>query len=141
MAQKKQQEPLVFKVGRYTVIDYTVQGHTDPEWGPVYTQIELLGAERRAAYKVFTEANLLGGEELKYARKALGFTRAELAKLLDTQEPVIEYLEGECANIRIITRLAITGLLAQAMQGAKWPPRAWQNKSKKKPQKIFSIKG
>lgn len=101
------------RVGRYTVIDTALATETLSDGSPGITSEELGRLERRAAITVLSEAHAIDGSELKFARKALGFTQTDLGKQLGvTTETVCRWETGK-EDFKRQTPLALLRLLEQ----------------------------
>ena len=101
------------RVGRFTVIDTAHATEKLSDGSPALTADELGRLERRAALTVLSEVDDIGGGELKFARKALGLTQAELARQLGvTMETVCRWETGK-EDFKRQTQLAVLRLLEQ----------------------------
>lgn len=99
------------RVGRYNVIDTANAIETLSDGSPGITSEELARLERRAAITVLATVEELTGSELKFARKALDLSQAELARQLGvTTETVCRWETGKEAFKRQTT-LAVLQLL------------------------------
>lgn len=72
----------VTRVGRYTTVDTGNATETLHDGSRGITLEELRRLERRAAIAVLTKIDTLEGAELRFARKALDLSQAELAETL-----------------------------------------------------------
>jgi putative zinc finger/helix-turn-helix YgiT family protein len=77
------------------------------------TLSELAGYERRAAALVLDKVSRANGAMLRYARKALGITQAELAKLIGHEPETISRWETDKRPIERAEQLALVALLDQ----------------------------
>jgi hypothetical protein len=68
----------ITRVGRCTVLDTVEATEALSGGSPGLTSEELARLERRAAITVLAEVQEVGGGELKFARKALDLSQAEL---------------------------------------------------------------
>ncbi|HEU4583753.1 MAG TPA: helix-turn-helix domain-containing protein [Polyangiaceae bacterium] len=103
----------VTRVGRYTVTDNARVTETLSDGSPGITSDELARLERRAAITVLAEVDEIEGGELKFARKALDLSQAELARQLGvTTETVCRWETGKEAFKRQ-TQLAVLRLLEE----------------------------
>lgn len=101
----------VTRVGRYTVVDTANASEVVSDGAPGITSDELARLERRAAITVLAEVEEVEGSELKFARKALDLSQAELARELGvTTETVCRWETGKEAFKRQ-TQLAVLQLL------------------------------
>ncbi|MEY4551325.1 MAG: Antitoxin component of bacterial toxin-antitoxin system, MqsA [Pseudomonadota bacterium] len=101
------------RVGRYTVLD---TGHATEklfDGSPAITSEELGRLERRAALTVLSEVDAIDGRELKFARKALGLTQAELAQHLGVAMETVCRWETGKEEFKRQTQLAVLRLLEQ----------------------------
>lgn len=99
------------RVGRFTVLDTADATETLSDGSPGITADELSRLERRGAITVLSEAEVIEGGELKFARNALGLTQAELACHLGvTTETVCRWETGR-EEFKRQTRLAVLRLL------------------------------
>lgn len=101
------------RVGRYTVVDTGHATEKLSDGSPAITSDELGRLELRAALTVLSEVEEIDGGELKFARKALGLTQAELARHLGvTMETVCRWETGK-EGFKRQTQLAVLRLLQQ----------------------------
>lgn|SRR5690606_24919247 len=99
------------RVGRFTVVDTATASETLSDGSPGITGDELSRLERHAALTVLSELDTIEGSELKFARKALGLTQAELALHLGvTPETVCRWETGK-EDFKRQTQLAVLRLL------------------------------
>lgn len=96
-----------FNVGRYKVTgEYEATriehdnswGISDAEWGRL---------EIAAARAVLAQAESINGDELKYARKAMGLRQPDLAALLEVATETVSRWENDKDPIRRQTQLAV----------------------------------
>ena len=113
------------KVGKYTVEDASGRLPEDTDGSISLTLKQALGYERRAAHIVFCDAPKVGPAEMRFARKALALTQAQLAKLMGVNACTVSDWESSKGRITQQTRLAVRALLEQAKGGPAWPPEAW----------------
>jgi DNA-binding transcriptional regulator YiaG len=101
----KQQRTL--RVGRFEVtVEYEATriehdgswGISDAEWGRL---------EIAAACAVLSHAESINGDELKFARKAMGLRQPDLAALLDVAPETVSRWENDKDPIRRQTQLAV----------------------------------
>lgn len=101
------------RVGRYTVIDTANSIEALSDGSPALTYEELGRLERRAAITVLAVSATVEGPELKFSRKALGLSQAELAEKLGVAtETVCRWETGKEAFKRQ-TQLAVLCLLEE----------------------------
>lgn len=99
------------RVGRYKVDDSSrvlrvcSNGHAD------ISLDELAEYERRAAVVVLSEAADIGGNEIRFARKALGLTQARLGTLLDVAPETVSRWETGSETISRVSRLALLAVV------------------------------
>lgn len=74
----------------------------------------MVKSERRAAMIVLTDCMNVEGSVLRYARKALGLTQAQLARALDTSPETVSRWETGSLSITRQTQLAVAHLLTRA---------------------------
>ena len=99
-------------VGGIKVSDETALVPQCEKCGNVDLTLEqLAGYERRAAALVLQSVSPAKGSTVRYARKALGFTQLELAKLLDHCMEEISRWENNKVDIPRSEQLAIIALL------------------------------
>jgi DNA-binding transcriptional regulator YiaG len=107
------------RVGRYTVIDTANATETLSDGSAGITSEELARLERRAAITVLSEVSGIDGGELRFARKALDLSQAELARQLGvTTETVCRWETGKEAFKRQ-TQLAVLRLLEESGRSGK----------------------
>ena len=110
------------RVGRYAVVDTADATETLADGSPGITSEELSRLERRAAMTVLSEVEDIEGSELKFARKAIGLTQAELAlKLGVTTETVCRWETGK-EDFKRQTRLAVLRILDELDRNTGAPP-------------------
>jgi DNA-binding XRE family transcriptional regulator len=126
------------RVGRYKVKDGSAAVKVDPSGNVTLTMRQWLGYERRAAHVVFVDAPEVGGNELKFARKALALTQAELGERLDVSKFTVCDWEGGKPVTRTV-QLAIASLLEKALRGPAWPPTAWVEAEPKRRPSCFEV--
>jgi DNA-binding transcriptional regulator YiaG len=101
------------RVGRYTVIDTGHATETLSDGSPGITSEELARLERRAAITVLSSIDEIDGGELKFARKALDLTQAELGRHLGvTTETICRWETGK-EEFKRQTQLALLRLLEE----------------------------
>lgn len=104
----------VENVGRVKVNDETAIRPFCTQCGNVdLTLNDLAGYERRAAALVLDKIPRANGAMLRYARKALGITQAELAKLIGHEPETISRWETDKRPIERAEQLALVALLDQ----------------------------
>ena len=101
------------RVGRFTVIDTGNSTETLFDGSPGITSEELSRLERRAAITVLSEIDELDGSELRFARKALGLTQAEIARQLGVAMETVCRWETGKEEFKRQTQLAVLRLLEQ----------------------------
>lgn len=107
------------QAGRFTVIDTGNATETLSDGLSGITSEELSRLERRAAITVLSEIHEVESAELKFARKALGVSRPELAQLLGvTAETVSHWETGEYPFERQ-TQLAVLRLLEDVVRNGE----------------------
>ena len=99
------------RVGRYKVDDGSqivpvcAKGHAEIDLE------QLTEYERRASVVVLSEAAEIGGDEIRFARKALGLTQARLANLLDVAPETVSRWETGVETMSRVSRLALLAVV------------------------------
>jgi DNA-binding transcriptional regulator YiaG len=102
------------KVGRWIVKDNsTAVYQTMKDGTPVMTADEMTQLELRAAITVFAGVELVGGAELKFARKALGLKQTDLAEHLGVNAETISRWENGAESFKRPVQLAILHVLEE----------------------------
>lgn len=97
----------ITKVGRYRVEDATRPYET----GEDLSLKQLAGYERRAVRTVLREVREVEPEVLRYARRAMGLTQAQLADLLSVTSETISRWETGAEAYKPAVPLALATLL------------------------------
>jgi len=97
------------KVGRYTVVDASQFVLACANQHAEIGLEQLAEYRRRASVVVLAEAEVVGGEEIRVARHAIGLTRTQLSELLGIEREALTRWE---TNLEPIGRLARLALLA-----------------------------
>jgi DNA-binding transcriptional regulator YiaG len=100
-------------VGRYTVVDTGNATEKLFDGSPGITSEELARLERRAAITVLAQVEAIDGSELKFARKALDLSQAELARLLGVTTETVCRWETAKESFKRQTQLAVLRLLEE----------------------------
>lgn len=100
----------VTKVGGFTVEDGTGMVPSCVCGEVLLSAEALAGYERRAARQILTEGKKVGGDVLKFARKALGLRQKDLAALLRCNEQQVSRWEKD-DELAMDLRLAVAMLL------------------------------
>lgn len=109
----------ITRVGRYTVVDTGEATETLDDGSPGVTAEEMGRLERRAAITVLAEVPEIEGSELKFARKALDLSQAELARILGvTTETVCRWETGK-EQFKRQTQLAILRVLEEVERNGR----------------------
>jgi DNA-binding transcriptional regulator YiaG len=102
------------KVGRWIVKDSsTAVYRTMKDGTPVMSAEELTQLELRAAITVFAGVELVGGAELKFARKALGLKQTDLAEHLGVNAETISRWETGAESFKRPVQLAMLHVLEE----------------------------
>jgi DNA-binding transcriptional regulator YiaG len=95
------------RVGRYKVDDASRAGPVCANGHAAFDLEELAEYERRAAIVVLSQAADVGGDEIRFARKSLGFTQARLARWLDVAPETVSRWETGSETMSRVSRLAL----------------------------------
>jgi DNA-binding transcriptional regulator YiaG len=108
------------KVGRFTVTDggLNAPARTLNDGTLVLTYEQVAEFERRATITVLRDIELVQGEELKFARKALDMSQPELAEYLGVAEATVSKWENNREAFKRPVQLALLGLLEAVNHGA-----------------------
>jgi DNA-binding transcriptional regulator YiaG len=105
------------KVGRWTVKDEKIVPVRVSKSGEPVLSAEQLGQiEVRAAITVFASIELVGGAELKFARKALGLKQTDLAEHLGVTSETVSRWETEAEPFKRPIQLAVLSLLQEFLR-------------------------
>jgi len=112
------------KVGRFTVTDggLSAPARTLDDGTHVLSYEQVAEFERRAAITVLRDIELVQGEELKFARKALDMSQPELAEYLGVAEATVSKWENNREAFKRPVQLALLGLLEAVNHGAILSP-------------------
>jgi DNA-binding transcriptional regulator YiaG len=115
------------RVGRFEVTgDYEpVRIEHDGSWGMRNEDLERL--ELEAAIKVLSQAELINGDELRFARKAMDQLQPALAALLDVSIGTVSRWETGAEPIQRQTQLAVLLLLEHTLRNGTPVPLAPSN--------------
>jgi DNA-binding transcriptional regulator YiaG len=115
------------RVGRFEVTgDYeAVRIEHDGSWGMRNEDLERL--ELEAAIKVFSQEDLINGDELRFARKAMDQLQPALAALLDVSVGTVSRWETGAESIQRQTQLAVLLLLEHTLRNGTPVPLAPSN--------------
>ena len=107
---------LTTRVGEHTVIDRSVARPVCTECGEFTVSAETLEkVELRAALVAFTQAPGVTGAMLRFARKALDMTQAELAERIGTTFESVSRWEREERQMEPWVPLAVLGLVREKL--------------------------
>lgn len=104
------------QAGRFTVIDTGDATETLSDSAPGITSEKLARLERRAAITVLSEVREVESSELKFARKALGVSRLELAQLLGVTVETVCHWETGTYPFERQTQRAVLRLLEEVVR-------------------------
>ena len=109
------------KVGRFTVTDagLSIPSRTLKDGTRVLSFEQVAEFERRAAITVLREIDLVQGDELKFARKALDLSQPELAAHLGVAEETVSRWENSREAFKRPVQLAVLRLLEAVNHGDK----------------------
>ena len=113
------------KVGRYTAIDDGCCGfaRTMKDGTPLLSADELSKLERRAVITVLRDVELVGGPELKFARKVLGLRQTELAEHLGVAPETVSRWETGAELFKRPVQLAVCELVETVERTGSLPQR------------------
>ena len=99
------------KVGRYTITDAGVPHVRKlPDGREVLSSDQIKRLEHRAAITVLESVDI-GGQELRFARKALDISQVELGSLLGVSAETVSRWEQGNENFKRAVQLAVADLL------------------------------
>lgn len=102
------------KVGRWTVQDEkTVPVRTMKDGTPLLSEEQLGVLELRAVITVFASVELVGGAELKFARRTMGLKQTDLAGHLGVTAETVSRWETETDPFKRPIQLALLKLLEE----------------------------
>jgi DNA-binding transcriptional regulator YiaG len=104
-------------VGRFTVTDTGSEPRTTRKGEQAISAEQWSELERRAAITVLREIELVGGEELKFARHALLMTQPELAQHLGVTVETVSRWEHDHKAFGRPVQLAVLELLERVHRG------------------------
>lgn len=112
----------ITRVGRYRVEDAS-RSYTA---GEELSLRQLAGYQRRAARTILQDVQNVEPEVLRYARKALGLTQADLGALLGVSAETVSRWESGAEPFKPAIQLALAGLLdtAERMGGEITKPQS-----------------
>jgi DNA-binding transcriptional regulator YiaG len=113
------------KVGRYTAVDDGCCGfaRTMQDGTPILSAEGLSKLERRAVITVLRDVQLVGGPELKFARKALGLRQTELAEHLGVAAETVSRWETGAEPFKRPVQLAVCELVETVERSGSLPRR------------------
>lgn len=112
------------KVGRYVVIDNGVASSERMADGTPILSAEMVSMlERRATITVLRDVELVGGEELRFARKVLGLRQVELADQLGVAVETVSRWETGADTFKRPIQLAVCDLLATVQETGQLPQK------------------
>lgn len=83
---------------------------------PAFSADDLARLELRAAITVLHDVDRIGGEELRFARKALSLRQVDLADLLDVRGETVSRWETGAEDFPRQAQLAVLALLTEMLQ-------------------------
>jgi DNA-binding transcriptional regulator YiaG len=113
------------KVGRYTIIDGGCSrfARVMADGTPLLSAEQVSTLERRAVITVLREVELVGGPELKFARKVLGLRQVELAEHLGVAPETVSRWETGAEDFKRPIQLAICDLVTAVHENGALPTR------------------
>jgi DNA-binding transcriptional regulator YiaG len=99
------------RVGRYKVDDDSRAGPVCANGHAELDLKDLAEYERRAALVVLSQAADVGGDEIRFSRKSLGFTQARLAGVLDVAPETVSRWETGSETMSRVSRLALLAVV------------------------------
>ncbi|MBN2195737.1 MAG: helix-turn-helix domain-containing protein [Polyangiaceae bacterium] len=105
------------QVGRFRVSDAGVGAPRALKDGSsALSADDLARLELRAAITVLHDVDRIGGEELRFARKALNLRQVDLAELLDVRGETVSRWETGAEEFPRQAQLAVLALLTEMLQ-------------------------
>jgi DNA-binding transcriptional regulator YiaG len=105
------------QVGRFRVSDSGLGApRTLKDGSPALSSDELTRLELRAAITVLHDVDRVGGEELRFSRKALSLRQLDLAELLDVRSETVSRWETGAEEFPRQAQLAVLALLKEMLQ-------------------------
>ena len=105
-------------VGRYRVTDRSVSlAQCTACDERLLTSEQWSRYELRAALTIFVHASVVGGAELKYARKALGLRQSDFAAIIGFAEESNSRWDHEQRPLPQVVKVALQGLVAVRLMG------------------------
>jgi DNA-binding XRE family transcriptional regulator len=125
-------------VGRYRVVGEYEAVPIDDGGTLGMPSSELGGLELQAAIAVLAEAESINGEELRFARKAMGLRQPDLAALLDVATETVSRWETGAEPIRRQTQLAVLLYLEHTVRHGEPVPLSAKNDNTGAPVRIVA---
>jgi DNA-binding transcriptional regulator YiaG len=125
-------------VGRYRVVGEYEAVPIDDAGTLGMPSTELGRLELQAAIAVLSEVESIHGEELRFARKAMGLRQPDLAALLDVATETVSRWETGTEPIRRQTQLAVLLYLEHTARHGEPVPLAAQNDNTRAPVRIVA---
>ncbi len=108
--------PIVTEVGGHTVKDESLRGLICDACGSYTLEAEQMQkAELRAAITFLRDLKSINGEILRFARKALGLTQAELGKRLHREPETISRWENNARPMEDWVQLSMAALVTERL--------------------------
>lgn len=111
-------EEHITKVGRYSVRD-TARTLKLSDGAPGISYEEAGRLELRAVATVLSRVDLVGGAELKFARKAMGLRQPELARMLGVTTETVCRWETGSEPFKRQTQLAVLRLVEEVARSGR----------------------
>jgi DNA-binding XRE family transcriptional regulator len=125
-------------VGRYRVVGEYEAVPIDDAGTLGMPSTELGRLELQAAIAVLSEAESIHGEELRFARKAMGLRQPDLAALLDVAAETVSRWETGTESIRRQTQLAVLLYLEHTARYGEPVPLVAKNDNIRSPVRIIA---
>jgi DNA-binding XRE family transcriptional regulator len=125
-------------VGRYQVVGTYEAVSIDDAGTLGMPSTELGRLELQAAIAVLSEAESINGEELRFARKAMGLRQPDLAALLDVATETVSRWETGGEPIRRQTQLSVLLYLEHTARHGEPVPLVGKNDSIRAPVRIVA---
>ena len=113
------------QVGRYIAVDDGCCGfaRTLQDGTPLLSADELSRLERRAVITILRDVELVGGPEIKFARKVLGLRQTEFAEHLGVAPETVSRWETGAEPFKRPVQLAVCELVETVERSGSLPQR------------------